>query len=421
MIDQKRIGKLYPHILGLFSAVFLLTPHYTTMAILGWIVFLIISGISKSLQFNWNWKSALWIGFYLLYVIGSFFTNHEDLAGKYLEYKLSFIIFPLLFSFQPKAKFEISQSFLWFIGALTVLTTMNFIHSFSCGMGRSCFLSSQFSYSHHPTYFSAFHFFAITIIVFGYQKNWKYFNPKWIIPFLALSIISQLLALSLAGILILSGFIMSFILYHIYKKWRRNGILVGFIAVPLLFFLFLSETPQIAGDWNAAKKYLNEYISEPSTFVKSRTYPFSGTEVRLVMWTAAFQTMMKYPFGVGTGNVDEFLGAQLRDLDQNSLAEQNYNPHNQFLQIAIEIGFFGLVFFFLMLFYFVRVAWKTKNFILLFLVVSLFFNSLFESMLQRQSGIVFYTFWICILIQHTYLEKKTSTEGTLITIRKTGQ
>jgi hypothetical protein len=30
-------------------------------------------------------------------------------------------------------------------------------------------------------------------------------------------------------------------------------------------------------------------------------------------------------------------------------------------------------------------------------VASLVVNSLFESMLQRQSGIVFYAFWMCLL------------------------
>ncbi len=408
MSIQSKIASIYPHILGLFTAVFLLIPHFTTMAILGWIVFLLLSGILKSLKFSWNWNSSLWILLYLLYVVGTIATFHSDIAGKYLEYKLSFVIFPILFSFHPKAKIEIRTTYLWFIGALTALTFMNFFHSFQCGNEISCFLSSQFSYSHHPTYFSAFHFFAISIVLFGYIKKWKYFSLYWILPFLIVSIVSQMLALSLAGILLLGLLAICFLLYKIYCKWGRVGLLIGVIGLPLLFFVFISRTPQIAYDYQAAKTYSKEYVTSPTEFVKSRTYPFSGTEVRLVMWTAAFQTMMKYPLGVGTGNLDDYLGEQLWELDQKNLAIENYNPHNQFLQLGIELGIIGFVFFVLMFFFFARIAWKRKDYIFLLLILSLFFNSLFESMLQRQSGIVFYTFWICFFLQ--FFNRETQDE-----------
>jgi len=343
----------------------------------------------------------LWIGLYLLYVIGSFFTDHSDIAGKYLEYKLSFVILPILFSFQPKIKYTSSITFLWFILAITCLSLLGFYHSFLCGFSINCFSASIFSYVHHPTYFSAFHVLAFSIAILGYVRKWRYFNLNWIIPFVLFSLVCQMLSLSLAGILFLGLLFMTFFLRMLYKKWNLPGLLIGSVAFPALFFVFVNSVPQIESQWAVAKFYAKEYKANPSDFIKNRQYPFSGTEARLVMWTAAYQTFLSHPLGVGTGNVDDYLGEQLNNLNQEELAKQNYNPHNQFLQIAIELGIFGLLYLIVMLIYLLRYAWLKKDYLLLILISSLIFNSLFESMLQRQSGIVFYVFFVCFLLSLT--------------------
>jgi hypothetical protein len=45
-----------------------------------------------------------------------------------------------------------------------------------------------------------------------------------------------------------------------------------------------------------------------------------------------------------------------------------------------------------------RLAWQRKDQLLGFLLLSLVLNSLFESMLQRQSGIVFYLLFLSAFI-----------------------
>jgi hypothetical protein len=64
----------------------------------------------------------------------------------------------------------------------------------------------------------------------------------------------------------------------------------------------------------------------------------------------------------------------------------------------MEIGVIGLALLLLLIVSAVRFAVRMKNPVLLVLVTVFAFNSLFESMLQRQSGIVFLSFWICLLI-----------------------
>jgi O-antigen ligase len=106
--------------------------------------------------------------------------------------------------------------------------------------------------------------------------------------------------------------------------------------------------------------------------------------------------------------MDEFMNKELIILKQIELTKQNFNPHNQFLQTAVEIGFFGLLVFFAILFSSIYYGLKYKNYLLIIISSNLLFNSLFESMLQRQSGIIFYCFWLCLLSLYlfTYQIKK---------------
>jgi O-antigen ligase len=108
----------------------------------------------------------------------------------------------------------------------------------------------------------------------------------------------------------------------------------------------------------------------------------------------------------------------LKHYGQFDLAKQDehgaiqYNPHNQFLQTGLEIGILGLLALLLVVGVSWRIARQHKNYLLMAVLTSLVLNSLFESMLQRQSGIVFYSFWICVLVMMStpYLKEKVSEE-----------
>ena len=119
--------------------------------------------------------------------------------------------------------------------------------------------------------------------------------------------------------------------------------------------------------------------------------------------------LSKYPFGIGTGNVDEVLTYHLTEMDQRELAKQELNPHNQYLQTGIEIGWFGIFILLMITVYGTLKAIQNRNWLLVLILCNLSFNMLFEFMLQRQSGIVFYTFVILILanIQNNYKTENT--------------
>lgn len=85
------------------------------------------------------------------------------------------------------------------------------------------------------------------------------------------------------------------------------------------------------------------------------------------------------------------------------------NTHNQFSDIIIAVGLPGLILF-LMMFACPIYLWiKNRNFDITFfsLLFIIAFNSLFESVLERQMGIMFFVFFYFILFHNNFCQQKT--------------
>jgi O-antigen ligase len=355
----------------------------------------------KELRFKLHPVSVLFAVFYLLYLAYCAFTRDAEQANKYLEYKLSFLVFPLMASFLPRNRLSVEFPIAGFLLGTLYLIIYGFIHSIGCytatSNGFSCFLTVRFSSIHHPSYFSAYLVAALFLVWYA-----RYMHYRWMKLWLAL-LVSMLivvatgLCLSLAGMLYLMLVFMAGAFIFVYKKWGRIAALVAVILSPVIGYLAIQNVPQLRGEWEGAMQFTKVYAQDPEGFIRSRAEGMSGSEERLVMWTVSAQALGDYPMGVGTGNVDQVLGTYLNRLGQKELAKLEHNPHNQYLQTGVEIGWGGIILILVLMLVAIRIGWKYRNWLLLLLVTNLAFNMLFESMLQRQSGIIFYTFGICLL------------------------
>jgi hypothetical protein len=89
------------------------------------LVGIVVAGIvKKELRFRWNFPATIFIALYLCYGIGVFFTDYLDLGLKALEYKLSLLLFPFVFSFVPKKSPPLEL-----IGAGFLIGLLTLIHS----------------------------------------------------------------------------------------------------------------------------------------------------------------------------------------------------------------------------------------------------------------------------------------------------
>ncbi len=415
--NKVTIALSYQLSLGLIALLMAFLPK---MVVLGFIFMFasIIFGI-KNKQVKFHVDSVL-LSFTLLYVaylIGCIFTDNADAAGKYLEYKLSFILVPLLFSFRPKFNVNLAFPIIGLsigIMASSLLGILKAISIYSeTKIAFTSFTSSNICID-HPTYFAAMTTVSIAGIWFLHKNKFAGFTGNWVFIYLVFALCMLCLSYAMAGILFLLLVTSWIILRWIYTKINRWFFLSLLIIFPILLFFSITNVSGFKDELTNSMEALKSFATDPNKFVEGKNEALSGDQVRLVMWTVSVNAWSKNPWGVGTGNVDECLSRELKRIGQNELAtlgdnrEIRYNPHNQFLQIGLEIGFLGLFIFLYGMISAVRRGLTSKNWFLILIVSCLLFNSLFESMLQRQTGIVFFTFWICLLSVHSNLTREQS-------------
>ena len=396
--------KIFDFSLALFSIITILFQKQAALAYLVLFVLLIVGISKKKVKFTFNFTTFLFVLFYGFYVFYALYTNHVSDALRYFENKLSFLVLPILFFFVPKEIPTFKWTKIGFIVAVLLLAFQSTIHSiidFQHSHEIASFISTRFSFQHHPSYASVFYSFAL-LIVWNNRKNYTSKNQfYWLIPVSLLFLFAILCCMSLAGLLFLILFLLAAFIHFLSTKIGKKKALLFTAISPIVFYVLVLIIPPLKSQWDDAKHFTVDFIDNPTTFVSDTTNSDNGSSVRLIMWTVATQVFKENPMGVGTANVDDYLFAKLTKLKQYKLAKKYYNPHNQYLQSGIEIGLIGLVVLLLLLIRATSFAWKQRNYLLLFVVLNLAFNMLFESMLQRQSGIIFYTFWMCVFVVYS--------------------
>jgi O-antigen ligase len=401
--------KLYFYSLVLMVTLWIPIPGISSPTIALFGITVIYGAITKKGTFQWNWILFSFILIYVLYVLYCIPSHDLGKASKYLEHKLSFIVFPILFSFRPN--FEVNRKKLlsaFTIGCLILgmYFVLQSVYHYSNSGDSSYFHSSAFAPSHHPSYVAAFFSFAMFFLISEIHPTQSR-KRTW----LSIAVISFLTILhlpleSLSGILVL-GCLTAFLVLRwawlTFSRWIFASIMaLGILSIQVVFWI----QPSLKDNLSYTASIVSHYVESPTKFIQETPSGMSGNQARLVVWTITGQIIADQPFGIGLGNLEGEMKQRLIQLNQHELVEKNYNPHNQFLQIAAEIGLFGLLFFLSILFFVVRFAMQRKDELLAFLVFSLIVNCLFESMLQRQSGIVFYIMMICALLAVIQLPKR---------------
>jgi O-antigen ligase len=121
-------------------------------------------------------------------------------------------------------------------------------------------------------------------------------------------------------------------------------------------------------------------------------------DVRLTIWQSCLEIIKENPLlGVGLGDVEQKLLDKYKRFNYTEGLDRRYNAHNQFLQTTVEVGVLGLATLLFVMGVSISFAITKKNFVsLCFLSIALLFF-LSESILVRQKGIVFFSFFMPLL------------------------
>lgn len=361
--------------------------------------------LPKKNSFAW-----LFVSLYLIYFVGMFYSDNKDFGWKDMEMKLSLLLFPLIMFSMPlsfEQRNTIFKSFLW--GCLIAVVpclinaSYNYINEQNYIAGNpqlykypikiNFFLSSRLSIILHPSYFAMYLNLALGIIMYFWflnDQHYKVMNNLLLISLATVFIVFIFLLASKSGLVTLSFFFLAFLFFLARKKKKyKEGVVLVLIGLSTFLLLF-----KLAPEFKNRLKNLKYAITSKNI---DKTTKESSAE-RILIWGASSKIILdNVLFGVGTGDVKDALIKKYEEEGITFAVEKKLNAHNQFLQTAVALGLIGVLILTACLLIPLYKSFKEREFLYVFFLILIIINFLFESMLETQAGVIFYTFFNSLL------------------------
>ncbi len=334
---------------------------------------------------------------YILYLIGILYSSNIDYAVFDLEVKLSLIIFPILISTIKKEVFtarNLDNVLIAFAIGCFIGTVVSLVDAFIVFYDKndfSEFYYSKLSFFHHPGYFAMYLNFAIAIIIYFLLKK-KMVKPDKRHVFLLVLLIIYfslfvIMLSSKAGII--SLFIVFFItVAHVIIVEKQ--VIAGIFLVIIIFGLFYASFNFFPYSLYRIIK-AKEVIENMEAIDNEET---DGSAGRILIWQNSLEIIeQNFLFGVGTGDVKDYLVDKYKENNITKALQLRSNAHNQYLQTFITLGIIGFLILSLSLVLPAYYTFRHKHFLYFLFLIIISINLLVESMLETQAGVVFYAFF----------------------------
>ncbi len=383
-----------------------------TLALILWAVLSLMNFDKSAIEKN----RSLWLLplLYLTYLIGLLTSGTASFG--FLETKLSFLIFPLIFYLHKYTEVQrknilkalvfgvIFSAVICFIYALhrsvgisegTLVFAPNVLEGKgaieSILYGGNYFFSDFFSIFHQTIYYALYVTAAMAIVLFRkdlFSKKTRLILALFFVLLLFL-ISNKAAVISVVAILFLK-------ISTLEISWYKKG--ASFLIAAICIGVFLWMNPR-------TRESLEKIADEGLTLDKNGRY---GFKTRLLSWSAASALVKEEPLaGYGVGDTQKKLNEMYEQKEYIFPLKKSYNAHNLWLQTWLENGLIGLLVLGLLFFSLFRAGFKDTYFwgFTLALIILLFVNSFFESIFNRFSGISFFAFLTCYVLTNTNREE----------------
>ena len=264
------------------------------------------------------------------------------------------------------------------------------------------YFSIGFSVLEHPTYLALKINWALILLLFFNRLT--SFKPGYIFIITLLFSGILLFVASKAGLIIWFILILVFLITN-FKKGIRNTILYsGVIAVFILAAVPLSMRIQ----------RISDYLSTTKSRISGGNFEWKNLDQRTREWYSAIQVIREKPvFGTGLSKAEDRLVEEYVKNGFNDEAALRMNAHNQFLQAQMTFGIAGTLSLFLMLLtpLFLGKKLEYPKLAATFVVLISFFL-MFESMFNRQWGIMFFILFYFIITTGAGINNAVPYNGT---------
>jgi O-antigen ligase len=335
--------------------------------------------------------------YYVFLIINFILSSFDHRLMKFLETDLLMLLFPLFIILNKSflsAK-VVENTLLVFFSSNVILSIVCWVKVLNIGyfklleennyyqpVFRNLF--SETTNIHLP-YLGLLFVFSIFIgLFFVIKKKSKFFIRILIILgclILIISILTFSARTSLLTIIIIGLFV-------IYSKIKSIFIKITLSSILIAFSLFLVFNTPIK---KRVEELMNTKLELPSAKLNDKS---SLVNFRYGIYYCALNVLEEnIILGVGKNNIFEEMNTCYETFTYSNFDDfknRDYNTHNQYLDIIISYGIFGLLILFTSLFF----GWFTTENELYRIFLAIFFLALLtENVLDRQLGVVFFSFF----------------------------
>jgi O-antigen ligase len=333
-------------------------------------------------------------GIHILWSVPAFLYFH---SVSFLEKLLPLLFFPLAIVLTRIDRAQQRKVLVVFIIAIIVSYTIslgkayyNYLHVPALWGRQSDFffhlLFANGMFKIHPTYYGLMGNIATTLAFYTLAKRWKF------VVVLILSFFIMLINARISVVLQIG--IVSFHLFAVLIRdvsWQR--IVIG--AVSIVVAVVLLKISASIYDYDHRKMSFDFQRAWTRSFQPDISDGIDGGMViRMALWRNALHVIQDRPlFGAGFGLEMERLTEQYQKASFLSLAENQYNAHNQLLSFLISFGVIGTCVLIALILSLLRIAILEKNWLYLEFLLIIGICCLTESLLNRLAGITIFAFF----------------------------
>jgi O-antigen ligase len=339
-----------------------------------------------------SWDTVLYL---VILILGLLYSTNVSAGLSVLETNFCFVAVAIIGShYKNLSRHRLNMIFFWFLAGVLVaclLCVGNAIVKYISSGDTSVFFYYNFTtfIDSHPTYLAYYVIFSITFILHWLNENRDRFTRTYI--FLVLLLIAFLFfVLALTGgqtaftslLLVCSFFLLQFFLE---ERGAERKLTAGIAGIMIAGMFLISSLNQAS-----AKQVLKDDSWD-----------------RLQLWSAAIHANNDLLFGVGTGDYKTELNEYYSTHGLEEYARENFNSHNQFIQIFFSNGFLGLVAILFLMGRPLYLAIRNNNVFGILVFFPFLIYGMTEVFLGRYQGVVFFALLHQAFVSYYYNYKPT--------------
>jgi len=359
----------------------------------------------KTIKDFYNNKALFSISLlFFVSVISLSYSSDIKYGFTYVLNKVPFLVIPLAFSKMTKMTkgnfIFILNFFVLFFFSVSILVFYRYISNFEQAnillkQGQAIWVPFN-----HIRFSTMLVFAFISSIYLLLQKDFNKqvfkFNTTIFYSFLALFffVLINILSVRSALIVLYLSLIISLLFYTIETK-RYKILVFGLLLIvmtPILSYKYL----------DSFKNRIDYMKYDWHQFFNNKAIGSNSDSKRFISYKLGFQLVKKgFPLGLGTGDIHDEMHELYKKQYPDIGRQDRIMPHNEFLYILVDYGLLGFIALLFTVFYpLVSLKNKRKNLLYILFWVVVITPTLFDTSLEVQIGITFFTLFSSLILKH---------------------